>query len=87
MYSNAAGKLTFDSASSTFSIDAVCWIASMTKLVTAVAAMQLVEKGLIKPDDDVGKFLPQLSNMDIVEGFGDNGIPLTTKQSKPITLR
>jgi CubicO group peptidase (beta-lactamase class C family) len=45
----------------------------MTKLVTAVSAMQLVEKGLVTLDDDVGKVVPQLSNMDIITGFEDNG--------------
>jgi methyl acetate hydrolase len=67
-------------------IDAVGWIASMSKLVTSVGAMQLVEKGLIKLDDDVGKFVPQLSNMDIVTGAEDGQLKMR-KQSKPITLR
>ena len=59
----------------------------MTKLVTAVSAMQLVERGMIGLDDDVGKIVPQLSNMDIIKGFEDNGAPIFAKQSKPITLR
>ena len=59
----------------------------MTKLVTAVSAMQLVERGMIRLDDDVGKIVPQLSNVDIIKGFEDNGAPIMTKQSKPITLR
>ena len=67
-------------------IDAVGWIASMSKLVTSLSAMLLVEKGLIKLDDDVEKFVHQLSNMDIVTGVEDGQMKMR-KQSKPITLR
>jgi CubicO group peptidase (beta-lactamase class C family) len=49
--------------------------------------MQLVEQGLIRLDDDVGKIIPQLSNMDIIKGFDDDGGPIMAKQSKAITLR
>jgi CubicO group peptidase (beta-lactamase class C family) len=59
----------------------------MTKLVTAVAVMQIVEKGLVGLDDDLGKIVPQLSNMDILEGFGEDGKPILTKQTKLVTLR
>jgi methyl acetate hydrolase len=67
-------------------IDAVGWIASMSKLITSVSAMQLVEKGQIKLDDDVGKFVPQLSNIGIVTGVEDGQLKMR-KQSKPIMLR
>ena len=38
-------------------------IASMTKPVTAVAAMQLVEREKIKLEDPVAKYLPELENL------------------------
>jgi CubicO group peptidase (beta-lactamase class C family) len=41
-------------------------IRSMTKPVTAVAMMQLYEKGLWKPEDPVTKFLPELGNLKVV---------------------
>ena len=59
----------------------------MTKLVTAVSAMQLVEKQVIGLDDDVGKIVPQLSHMDILQGFDTEGSPIKGKQEKAITLR
>ena len=59
----------------------------MTKLVTAVAAMQVVEKGLVGLDDDLGNVMPELSNLDVLEGFDDNGQPMLGKQTKPVTLR
>ena len=59
----------------------------MTKLLTAVAAMQVVEKGLISLDDDIGKFVPQFSNPDLLKGFDDDGKPIIGKVDHPITLR
>lgn len=44
------------------------WIASMTKPVTSVAAMQLVEKGLLELDAPIGVLLPELRKPLIVEG-------------------
>ena len=42
--------------------DSVFWIASMTKAVTATAAMQLVEQGKLQLDQPMGKLLPQLES-------------------------
>ncbi|MDR1283797.1 MAG: beta-lactamase family protein [Opitutaceae bacterium] len=39
--------------------DALFWIASMTKPVTAVALMMLVDEGKISLDDPVSKYLPE----------------------------
>lgn len=47
------------------------WCASMTKIVTAVAVMVAVEKGLVGLDDDVGAILPELAEPDIIVGFED----------------
>jgi CubicO group peptidase (beta-lactamase class C family) len=38
----------------------------MTKLVTAVAVMQLVERGVLSLDDDVRERVPQLKNIQIL---------------------
>jgi len=58
----------------------------MTKLLTAVSAMQLVEKGKIGLDDDLGKVIPQLSKIEVLKGFDDGGKPIMEKKIKPITL-
>jgi CubicO group peptidase (beta-lactamase class C family) len=87
MYSNAFGKLSLDDNSAPFTIDSVCFVASLTKLVTAVCSMQLVERGLIGLDDDVGEVVRELSNMEILEGFDDGGKAILVKKTKPITLR
>ncbi len=56
-------------------------IASMTKLITSIAAMQLVEKGLIGLDDDLTLILPEMSQIPILS----NGKLIQAKN--PITLR
>src|SRR4029078_8093403 len=42
--------------------DTIFRIASMTKAVTSVGVMQLVEQGKLGLDDDVSKYLPRLKN-------------------------
>ena len=59
----------------------------MTKLLTAVSIMQLVEKGKIGIEDDLGKLIPQLSRLEILKGFDGGGKPIMEKKTKPITLR
>src|SRR5205085_10323992 len=49
--------------------DALFRIASMTKPVTSVALMQLVEQGSIALDDPAEKFLPELKGLQVVASF------------------
>jgi CubicO group peptidase (beta-lactamase class C family) len=45
--------------------DAIFWIASMTKPVTSVAAMMLVEEGKLDLDAPVSRYLPELKDMQV----------------------
>ncbi|RNJ59764.1 hypothetical protein D7B24_001489 [Verticillium nonalfalfae] len=67
--------------------DAVHLIASATKLVTTVAVLQCVEKGLLDLDADVSKILPEWENPQILTGFDENDGPLLQPSEKAITLR
>ncbi len=49
--------------------DALFRIASMTKPVTSVALMQLVEQGKISLDDPGEKYLPELAGLKVIESF------------------
>ncbi|MBV9460208.1 MAG: beta-lactamase family protein [Bradyrhizobium sp.] len=49
--------------------DALFRIASMTKPVTSVALMQLVEQGRIGLDDPAEKYLPELETLKVLESF------------------
>jgi methyl acetate hydrolase len=66
--------------------DTIFSMFSMTKPITSVAVMQLVEQGKLKLDDPAGKWLPALSSPKILEGF-ENGQPKLRPASKAITIR
>src|SRR5437763_16937226 len=55
--------------------DSVFRIASMTKAVTSVAAMQLVEQGKLQLDEPIGNVLPDLAAPRVLEGFDSSGVP------------
>jgi CubicO group peptidase (beta-lactamase class C family) len=59
----------------------------MSKLITATAVLQLVEKGLITLDEDVRGKVPSLAKMPILKGFDDSGAPLLEENASLITLR
>ena len=68
-------------------LDSVFWIASMTKAITATAAMQLVEQGKLSLDAPIGKVLPDLAAPQVLEGFDAKGEPRLRPAKSPITLR
>jgi CubicO group peptidase (beta-lactamase class C family) len=53
-------------------------IASMTKPVTSIAFMQLVERGLVALDDPVHRFLPEFKDIGVYE-IGGGQLPFTTR--------
>jgi CubicO group peptidase (beta-lactamase class C family) len=81
--------LELDPASAAVSIDTVMWLASCSKLVTAVAALQCVERGLFTLDDaaDVDRLLPEWKALDVLTGFSEDGKPLLQPAKEKITLR
>jgi methyl acetate hydrolase len=68
-------------------LDAVFRIASMTKAVTAVAAMQLVEQGRVELDAPLGAIIPKLGDRQVLEGFDAQGKARLRPAKGPITLR
>src|SRR6201993_1048829 len=86
IYQGAFGKrdLSKDDA---MTADSVFWIASMTKAITAAAAMQLVEQGKLSLDAPIGKVLPDLASPQVLEGFDANGEPKLRPAENPDTLR
>src|SRR5829696_8351714 len=90
IYQGAFGKRDLgkdDPKENVMTADSVFWIASMTKAITAAAAMQLVEQGKLSLDEPIGKLLPDLANPQVLEGFDAGGEPKLRPAKKPITLR
>ena len=67
--------------------DSVVWIASMTKAITAAAAMQQVEQGNLSLDAPISSVLPQLANPQVLDGFAADGTPRLRPARAAITLR
>jgi methyl acetate hydrolase len=86
LYEAAFGKRDL-SKQQAMPADSVFWIASMTKAITAAAAMQLVEQGKLSLDEPIGKLLPDLALPLVLEGFDADGNPKTRPAKTPITLR
>jgi CubicO group peptidase (beta-lactamase class C family) len=67
--------------------DSVFWIASMTKAITATAAMQLVEQGKLDLEAPIGTVLPDLASPMVLEGFDARGESKLRPARTAITLR
>ena len=68
--------------------DTVAWIASMTKAITTVAALQQVEAGKLALDAPIGDVLPALAKPQVLVGFAaEGGAPMLRPARRPITLR
>ncbi|KAI0201402.1 beta-lactamase family protein [Astrocystis sublimbata] len=68
-------------------LDSFYWIASLTKLSTAIATMIAVEKGLVTLDQNVREIVPELEDLDVLEGIDEDGTPRLRKCTSPISLR
>jgi CubicO group peptidase (beta-lactamase class C family) len=74
-------------AATRMSSDTVFRIASMVKLLTSVAAMQLVERDRLKLDEPAEKIDPDLATFLVLGGFDDKGAPQMRTARRPLTLR
>ena len=68
-------------------LDTPCQIASMTKALVSVGAMQLVEQGKLGLDTPIGDVLPDLADAQVLAGFDEDGTPQLRPAARPITLR
>ncbi|KAJ6492574.1 beta-lactamase/transpeptidase-like protein [Mycena vitilis] len=83
VYMGAAGtKLVDDPASGAVNEDTVFWQCSQTKLITTIAALQLIEQGKIALDTPVESLLPELANPVVVTARDDKGHPTATTPAK-----
>jgi methyl acetate hydrolase len=86
-YTGAFGKRD-SSATADLEPGAIFRIASMTKAITSVAALQLVEQGKITLGEPVAKRLPELGALRVLDGFDKTtGNPILRPLNRPVTLR
>lgn len=65
--------------------DSVWRIYSMTKPITSVVIMDLVEEGKLSLDDPASQYIPALGQMRVAS-MGADGVPMFTEQSRPMTI-
>lgn len=88
MFSEAEGQTSINSdVAKPMTTDTPFWIASCTKFITTVAALQCVGKGLLQLDAPVYEALPEWKAPEILTGFDDLGEPQLKLATKQITLR
>ena len=79
----SAGHWELDGGGPAYHAETPLRIASMTKAVTSVAAMQLVERGLVDLDEPVSRWLPELEAPMVLEADGSlrpARTPITARQ-------
>lgn len=85
LYEGAFGVRTLGGAA--MDSETVCWIASMTKAVTAVCATQLIEQGKLDLDAPASAIVPAIGEALVLTGYDAGGKPLTRAPKRAVTLR
>ena len=71
----------------TMSPDSIFAIASMTKLITTIAVLQLAEAGLIDLDTGLDQYLRETVNPKIIQGFDEKDNPIFVDAERSPTVR
>jgi len=85
-YEGAAGERVHGSGE-VMTVDTVGALFSMTKAITATAAMQLVERGELDLDAPAVHVCPALIGREVLTGFDDDGEPQLRPAASAPTLR
>jgi len=89
LFKGAYGTINLDDPSApalTSSTPIIMW--SCTKIVTTVAALQLVEQGKLGLDDLVEKYVPRIKQIQVLDGFTEDGQPKYREpKTKPTVLQ
>ncbi|KAK9414302.1 putative Beta-lactamase/transpeptidase-like protein [Seiridium unicorne] len=88
IYHRAFGYQSLAADASPLDPDSTIFMASAGKFLTHMAALQLVERGILSLDESVYKFLPELEELEIISASSDPDMKFTlSPQARPITLR
>ena len=85
LYEGAAGLRAAD-AGDPITPDTMLRIASMTKMVTTTAALQLAERGALELDAPVETYRPEFASLQVLEGF-DGDTPVLRPPRTRATVR
>ena len=86
LYEGAAGERALGSGKA-MTADTVFAIFSTTKALTATACLQLVEDGSLDLDAPAREYAPALGELQVLDGFADDGTPRLRAPKREITTR
>ncbi|KAF8138023.1 beta-lactamase [Mycena galopus ATCC 62051] len=88
VYNKTLGKRTLLSGEQRpHRLDDMLFLASATKLLATIAALQCVEDELLSLTGDLSSVAPELAAKQVITGFSEDGeSPLLEPQARPITL-
>ncbi|MDQ6849851.1 MAG: beta-lactamase family protein [Actinomycetota bacterium] len=86
IYEGAAGKRA-QGEDADFTTDTVCAIFSTTKAIAGTACLQLVEDGKLDLDAPAKNYASPLGDIQVLDGFDDNGKPQLRAPKRDITTR
>jgi len=86
IWSHAAGFQDVEKASPA-APENIIQIASMTKLITTIAALQLVEDGRLDLDIPISVYAPELNELQVLTGFDAKDKPVFVKATRAPTAR
>ena len=67
--------------------DNIIQIASMTKLITTIAALQLMEQGKLDLDSPISLYAPELKDLQVLKGFDADDKPVFENAKRAPTAR
>jgi methyl acetate hydrolase len=85
IYEGAAGRRELGK-DTPMTLDSVMAIFSTTKALTGTTVMQLVEEGKIGLADPAKKYVPEIAELQVLEGFDAGGQPKTRPPKRDITV-
>ncbi|KAF2148709.1 beta-lactamase family protein [Myriangium duriaei CBS 260.36] len=86
-YAEAFGKTSVGGDAKDMQLDTPLQIASMTKLLTTIAVLQLVDRELVGLDDDVERYIPEFVKEGLLKDVEEDGKPVTKPIKNKVTLR
>jgi CubicO group peptidase (beta-lactamase class C family) len=87
-YTKAIGTESLKEGAAPMKLASTFYLASMSKLVTAIAALQSVDRGHFTLDEDVIRILPEFKGIRTLKGFNEEtGEPILIPAKNKITLR
>jgi methyl acetate hydrolase len=85
LYEGAFGRLSVEGEEPARP-DTIIWLASMTKPIVSVAALQLIEQGGLELEQLVADVLPAFGELQVLEGF-DGDAPRLRPPARQATIR